>query len=50
MKKTILLIDDERSERDLFKEAILAVNPDISYLYAGDGKEALTLLASISDN
>ncbi len=50
MKKTILLVDDDRSERDLFKEAILEVNPGVSCLWAEDGKDALTLLTSISDN
>jgi len=50
MKKTILLVDDDRSERNLFKEALLEVNPDISYLSAEDGKDALTLLASRLDN
>jgi|SRR6185312_2576828 len=50
MKKTILLVDDDRSERNLFKEAVLEVNPDISYLSAEDGNEALALLASLSDN
>ena len=50
MKKTILLVDDDRSERDLFKEALLEVNPDISYLSAEDGRKALALLATLSDN
>jgi CheY-like chemotaxis protein len=50
MKKTILLVDDDRSERNLFKEAILEVNPAISYLSAEDGNDALALLASRQDN
>ncbi|HTB32522.1 MAG TPA: response regulator [Bacteroidia bacterium] len=50
MKKTILLVDDDHSERELFKEAVLEVDPDISYLSAEDGTDALTLLTSIADN
>jgi CheY-like chemotaxis protein len=50
MGKTILLVDDDRSERNLFKEALFEVNPDISYLCAEDGRKALALLASLSDN
>lgn len=50
MKKTIMLVDDDRSERNLFKEALLEVNPKISYVSAEDGKGALDLLRSNLDN
>lgn len=50
MKKTILLVDDDRSERALFKEAVLEVNRAITFLSAEDGKKALALLTGTSDN
>jgi CheY-like chemotaxis protein len=50
MKKTILLVDDDRSERNLFNEAVVEVNPDIIFKSAEDGKDALALLADNLDN
>ena len=49
MKKIILLVDDDKSERELFREAIRSTDPEIIYYAANDGKQALTLLENNID-
>ncbi len=44
MEKTLLLVDDDNSEWDLFREAISLIDPSIVYSSAENGKVALELL------
>lgn len=46
MKKRFLLIDDDSDDRELFSEALLAVDPVSICDRLPDGEEALTKLAS----
>ena len=39
--KTVLLIDDDQDDSELFKEAIEEVNPEISFHHIEDGKQAI---------
>lgn len=41
---TILLIDDDEDDQDIFKEAATLVIPDIHFLVAKDGEHALEVL------
>lgn len=41
---TILLIDDDEDDQDIFKEAATLVVPDIQFLSAKDGEQALKVL------
>ena len=41
---TILYVDDDFEDRDIFDEAVKAVDPSIQYLTANCGKEALMFL------
>jgi CheY-like chemotaxis protein len=45
MKKTILLVDDDSDDRQLFCEALECVDASVICYYATDGKEALDVLA-----
>ena len=42
--KTVLLIDDDQDDSELFKEAIEEVNPGISFYHIEDGKQAISQL------
>ena len=44
--KNFLLTDDDLDDRDLFSEALAAVDPGIVYHWAEHGREALQLLNS----
>jgi len=48
MAKTFFLIDDDRDDRELFSEALAAVDPSVVCLHAGDGEEALNKLDSMA--
>lgn len=41
---TVLLVDDDEDDQDIFREAALLVNPDIRLLAARDGEDALSVL------
>lgn len=43
-RKTILLADDDRDDRDLFAEAMTLVDPAIALIMASDGEELMDLL------
>lgn len=45
---TILLIDDDEDDQDIFKEAACLVRPDVQFLSARDGEQALALLETLS--
>ena len=47
---TILLIDDDEDDQDIFKEAATLVLPDIQFLLAKDGKQALEVLEGCNGN
>lgn len=47
---TILLIDDDEDDQDIFKEAATLVMPDIRFLLAKDGHQALEVLEGCSAN
>lgn len=48
--KQILLIDDDRDDAELFKEALLEINASIRFLHYEDAKEGLkTLLGKHND-
>lgn len=42
--KTILLIDDDRDDQEIFSMALQEVAPDFRFITAGDGFEALEML------
>lgn len=44
MAKKFFLIDDDSDDRELFSEALSAVDPSVVCLQAGDGEEALNKL------
>ena len=44
MPRIFVLIDDDIDDKELFREALTAVDPDILFLSAGDGEEALQKL------
>jgi CheY-like chemotaxis protein len=45
---TILLIDDDEDDRDIFKEALSIVVPDVQCLIARDGEEGLAVLQALT--
>lgn len=45
---TVLLIDDDEDDQDIFREAAATVVPEIECLTARDGEEGLRLLRSLS--
>src|ERR1041384_622628 len=48
MKKTILIVDDDEDDRDLFCEAAQIANPNICCEKAKNGEEALRILADLN--
>lgn len=48
MHMTILLVDDDEDDQDIFKEASELVKPDINCLFAKDGEKCLELLETLS--
>lgn len=46
MIKVLFLIDDDQDDREIFREALAVCDPDIEFLYASDGEEALNMLES----
>jgi len=44
MARNILLIDDDADDRELFREAISVVDPNVTYQAAEDGEDALRKL------
>lgn len=44
MDRKFFLIDDDRDDRELFAEALAAVDPNAVCVQAGDGEEALSKL------
>lgn len=43
---TILLIDDDEDDHDIFREAISIVKPDCQMIFAKDGEQGLSQLAA----
>ncbi len=46
MPEVFVLVDDDNDDKEIFKEALFAVDPDILCLCAGDGEEALKKLGN----
>ena len=44
----VLLIDDDEDDRDIFKEAISVVQPEVHCMAARDGEEGLSLLEALT--
>lgn len=49
MIKVLFLIEDDQDDREIFREALAVCDPDIEFLYASDGEEALNMLESLKD-
>ena len=49
MIKVLSLIDDDQDDREIFREALHECDPDIEFLFASDGVEALNILDSLKD-
>jgi CheY-like chemotaxis protein len=49
MIKVLFLIDDDQEDREIFREALTECDPNIEFLYASDGMEALNTLDSLND-
>jgi CheY-like chemotaxis protein len=49
MIKVIFLVDDDQDDREIFKEALTECDPDIEFLFASDGFEALNRLGTLKD-
>jgi CheY-like chemotaxis protein len=45
---TILLVEDDHDDQDIFKEAVAIVRSDITCLVAKDGEEGLAVLQSLT--
>ena len=45
---TILLIDDDPDDQEIFKEAVAVVAPEAHFMVARDGEEGLDLLHSLT--
>ena len=45
---TILLVDDDEDDQDIFKEAVSVIRSDITCLFAKDGEQGLTLLETLT--
>src|SRR5262249_16873073 len=45
MKGVIMIIDDDDDDRELFKEALYEISPEITCLKALDGVDALQMLS-----
>lgn len=46
---TILLVDDDEDDRDIFREAVSIVKPDCVLKFATDGEQGLSQLHQSSD-
>lgn len=44
--KSILFVDDDADDRDVFGTVLKEVHPDFEYIYAKDGMDALHVLAN----
>lgn len=44
--KSILFVDDDADDRDVFGAVLKEVHPDFDYMYAKDGMDALNVLAN----
>jgi CheY-like chemotaxis protein len=44
---SILYVDDDADDQEIFCEAVKSINPKIACLVAGDGMEALSLLEEL---
>ena len=49
-KRTILYVDDDADDRDIFDVALKSVNPEVNIIMAENGREALEYLQSALDN
>lgn len=47
--KTVIYVDDDEDDRDIFTEVIRAVRPDLRLVLAKDGSDALTKLRDFSN-
>ena len=45
---TILLVDDDEDDQDIFKEAVAVVRPDLACHVARDGEQGLEILETLS--
>lgn len=45
---TILLVDDDEDDQDIFREAIAIVKPGCSLIFARDGEQGLATLKDLS--
>lgn len=45
---TILLVDDDEDDQDIFKEAVCLINPNIKCLLAKDGEDGLAQLETVN--
>lgn len=43
---TILLVDDDEDDHDIFREAISIIKPDCKLIFARDGEQGLTQLTA----
>lgn len=43
----ILVIDDDKEDFDIFRDAVSVIDPTIECLYAADGQHALHLLSTV---
>ena len=48
-QKTVMYVDDDEDDRDIFTEVIRAVRPDLKLVLAKDGTDALTKLETFRD-
>ena len=44
---TILLVDDDEDDRNIFREAIDVAKPDCQLIFATNGEDALDLLKNL---
>ena len=47
--KTILYVDDDEDDRDIFSEVLRSVHPEVDLILAKDGAEALSRLEAIKN-
>lgn len=46
VEKTILFVDDDEDDREIFKSVLKDVHPDFGFIAAKDGLDALTILSN----
>lgn len=44
---TVLLVDDDEDDRDIFQEALAMAKPDCNLIFATNGEDALRVLKSL---